>query len=143
MNTGMAKSAILKGKGGFTLIELLLVRAVTSLLYVGALSAFSSLSHGALDKSATDIAGFMELARSHACANNVNVNIGFRSADAGISVVAVADLDRTDLRPISRILRFPNVPIDRVAAQARPAADFQRGVSSRNEIEGFQVRGEQ
>lgn len=130
-------------QAGFSLVELLLVTAVTGLMLVMTIPAVSSLGRaGNLEKTAADIAGFLELARSHARANNATVDVGFRSTDEGISLVAVTGREGTNFSAISRIRRFPNVRIASVGGGSRPPADFQMGVRTGDEIGGFQAGGE-
>jgi prepilin-type N-terminal cleavage/methylation domain-containing protein len=82
MKESMRMKGPVNGRGGFTLIELLIVIAIMGLVLALVGPAFSSLqTSGRLTKTASDIQGTLDLARSYAMANNAFVYAGFRECD--------------------------------------------------------------
>lgn len=64
--------------GGFTLIELMIVITITILLAVISIQSFSSMGRNqAIGKATGDLVSILEMARSHAMANNSYVYVGF------------------------------------------------------------------
>ncbi|SDU27641.1 prepilin-type N-terminal cleavage/methylation domain-containing protein [Verrucomicrobium sp. GAS474] len=64
--------------GGFSLIELLIVVAIIGVMAVVSIQSFSSVGRNqAVGKATGDLVSILEMARSHAMANNSYVYVGF------------------------------------------------------------------
>jgi hypothetical protein len=80
-----------------------------------------------VSSSAQEVAELVEMARSHALANNLTVEIGFNMDAEGLSAVVIADRDgQSNPTPLSRVWHFPAIRLDTVTPSApeRPTADI-------------------
>jgi len=126
-------------RGAFSLIELLIVAAIIAVLSALALPAFNSIrGAGGLTKTANDIAGILEQARSYAMAQNTYVWVGFRTNQAnGTDTLAVGVIASktgssnpaaTNVVQLGKITRFENVQLAAnlpANSGSRPAANVQ------------------
>jgi type II secretion system protein H len=94
----------------FSLVELLVVVAIIALLATLATTAFTSSGNArALAKSAADLAGTLELARSHAMAKNTSVFVGLQSTNQDKLLVRVySKRPDEDEQPLQRPRTFEN-----------------------------------
>lgn len=105
----------------FTLVELLVVVGVISLLLVAAIPAFNSINRGrSVTRAVIDVASVLELARAEAMATRSYVYVGFVNAvnsdgnselrcGAVISIDGTSTTTATNLRPLSKLTKFPSV----------------------------------
>ncbi len=139
----MAHARRLSKRSGFTLVELLLVIGIMGLMLALSIPALSSLKGGSdLSKSASDIQGILENARTRAMLQNTYVYVGFfesdgvlsqntRPAPAGtgrvwVGVVATKDglssnVTSTNLIPIGKIHYFDNLHLTNSAPSFTPS----------------------
>jgi prepilin-type N-terminal cleavage/methylation domain-containing protein len=124
-----------KSLGAFSLIELLSVMAIIGMMTAAAIPALNSIKGGgSLTKTAFDISGVLEQARSYAMANNTYVFVGIAEVDATnaeaasgqqpgtgrVVVFAAGSKDGTrsfgtgnsNLVGLTRLLRFDNAHLD-------------------------------
>ncbi len=102
-------------------MELLVVMAIMGVLLGLVGIAFSNLGRsGALNKSASDIAGILEMARAQAMSQNTHVWVGFKNLQEGnvdsVLVGVVGSKNGTsdedgDVVQLGRIRRFENLQI--------------------------------
>jgi len=133
-----------KSGSGFTLIELLCVTAIIGILALAITPSLSSLGQkGEMTKSTNNVASLLELACAHAKANNLKVEVGFRSDANGLHAVAVGAREGTDFIPLSKVHRFPKVRLAAIPGSTnRPTADFELAHPMDNAIPGFDFHGE-
>lgn len=105
----------------FTLVEMLVVIGIISILLVAVVPAFNSINSSRGFASAVEqVAAALESARAEAMATRTYVYVGFvnainSSGAAEVRCGAVSSLDgssntaATNLRPISKLLKLPNV----------------------------------
>lgn len=123
---------------GFSLVEILVVISLIAVLSAGAIPAMNGIRGGqSLTKSAYDVAGLLEQARSCAMAKNTYVYVGLAEAvensagvqvspDGGRVVVAVM-ASKTGVRPLSsngaelvpmnRMQSFDNLKLDTLGTE--------------------------
>ena len=112
----------LRGRSSaFTLVEMLVVIVIISILLVGVIPAFNSINGSrGVTRAVNDIAGILELARVEAMATRSYAYVGFvnttnsdGNADlrcaALISIDGSSDSTAANLRPISKLVKLPNV----------------------------------
>ena len=131
-------------KNAFTLVELLVVMAIMIAMVGLLVPALSGLKgSGDITKTAYDISGSLELARTYAMGNNTYVWVGFFEEDPTkgngnpgqgrliVSIVASKDgtkiyqdasspaapLDATRLTQVSSLLKFNNTHLDLIPAE--------------------------
>jgi len=102
-----------KPPSGFSLIELLVVVAIIALLTTLATTAFTSSGNArSLTKSAADLAGTLELARSHAMAKNTAVFVGLDSSMQDKLLVRVySKRPDEEEQPLQRPRTFQNTHV--------------------------------
>jgi prepilin-type N-terminal cleavage/methylation domain-containing protein len=107
--------------GAFTLVEMLVVIVVTSILLVGVVAAFNNIngSRGVI-RAVNDVSGMLELGRAEAMATRSYVYVGFANTingdgSAELRIGAVISIDgssntaSTNLQPISKLVKLPNM----------------------------------
>lgn len=105
----------------FTLVEMLVVIVVIAILLGAVVPAFNSInvSRG-VTRAMNDVAGILEMARAEAMATRSYVYVGFVNTTnsdgnaelrcaALISIDGSSDTAPTNLRPISKLVKLPNV----------------------------------
>jgi len=116
-------------RAGFSLIEVLTVTAIVGILMGIAVPALSSLTRSTdVGRSAHEVADLLQLARSHAQANNGLVEIGFHEDKEGLSAAVITG--RTGMGAfvqLSKVKKFPSVRLDSIDEDIpeRPASDVQ------------------
>jgi len=127
---------------GFSLLELLVVIACLGLLLGISMPAVNSISRGKdATKTANDIAGLLDLARSYAKSSNVRVEVGFSSDASGLQVAVISAREGTSFTPISRIHRFPQIRLASVADGGRPVADLVLAETRAGFLPSFEMSG--
>lgn len=112
-----------------SLIEILTVTAIIGILMGIAVPAMSSLTRSTdVGKNAYEIAELLQMARSHAQANNMLVEVGFHEDESGLSAAVIAARSGgTSFIHLNRVKTFPSVRLDGIPATSpeRPSADVQ------------------
>ena len=97
----------------FSLVELLVVVAIIALLATVTIVAFSPAGNArALTKTAADLAGILELSRSHAMANNTAVRVNLESSLEDQKLFVEVFRQRPgeeDSNPLQRKRTFENI----------------------------------
>ncbi len=112
---------------GFSLVELLAVIAVIAILAAALVPAIPSLIRGkGIERATEDLSGLLELARTHAIANQTYVFVGFEDTQSfgadKLLVGAVSSLDgsstvsSSNLKPISKIQGFDDLKLATLSA---------------------------
>lgn len=112
------------------MIEVLAVMAIGSILIGSAIVAVSSVGRAKdISRAAYEIADLLQMARTHALAKNIPVEIGFHEDSDGISVAVIAErgLGENEFSQIGRMRTFPSVRFHPVPSSnpVRPVADAQ------------------
>lgn len=91
--------------------------------------ALSSIKRGVdVGQSAHEIAEILEMARTHAIANNRRVEVGFQADAEGLSATVIASrTGETNFVSLMKVRHFPGVRFDQDPADSpvRPEADVQ------------------
>lgn len=111
-----------------------------------------------ISRAAYEIAELLQMARTHAMANNISVEIGFHEDAEGLlaAVIAEREFGENDFVQIGRVRRFPSVRLNPIPANnpVRPVADarisqladgianFTLGGREFNRVIHFNSRGE-
>lgn len=94
-----------------------------------AVPAMSSLTRSTdVGRNAYEIAELLQMARSHAQANNMLVEVGFHEDADGLSAAVIAARsDDSSFIQLNRVRTFPSVRLDGIpeASPMRPSADVQ------------------
>lgn len=123
-------------------MELLVVLAFFGLLLGISVPAVNSIGRGQdTAKSANDIAGLLDLARSHAKSANVRVEVGFSSDASGLQVAVISAREGVTFTSVSRVHRFPRVRLADVADGGRPAADLVLAENRAGFLPSFEFSG--
>lgn len=107
---------------GFSLVELLVVMSIVMVLAAGSVTAFRSIgSSQNMAQGIYEISGLLEHARSEAVSRQTYVWVGFANkVENGQSVLVAgsvcsldgsADSSASNLRPIARTVRIPNMTL--------------------------------
>lgn len=116
----------------FTLLELLIVIGLTLLVMALVAPAFNSLQGGgAMTRAINEVSGLLELARAEAMATRSYVYLGFANTtnaeqNAELRVAAVistdgsSDTSAANLRPLSKLTKFPNIQMVDYAGLPQP-----------------------
>jgi len=116
-------------RAGFSLIEVLTVTAIVGILMGIAVPALSSLTRSTdVGRTAHEVADLLQLARSHAQANNGLVEIGFHEDKEGLSAAVITGRTGTgSFVQLNKVKRFPSVRLDSIsgAIPERPPSDVQ------------------
>jgi prepilin-type N-terminal cleavage/methylation domain-containing protein len=130
-------------KQAFSLVELLVVMAIASVLLGLAVAAFSNFGRaGNLSKTAGDLSSLLELARTHAMANNTTVEVGLVNTTDGVMAAVIANRQgtNTNFTQLGQIRTFPNTRIEEIPEGSRPESDFVPGTSGGG-LGAFSLRG--
>jgi prepilin-type N-terminal cleavage/methylation domain-containing protein len=124
---------------GFTLLELLVVMAIIAVVALFVTPAVNGIKESTrLTRAVNDVAGILELARAEAMATRSYTYIGFATATnsdgnpelrigAVISIDGSSNTAAANLRPISKLVKLPNVKITNytsLPAAVKSAADI-------------------